>query len=133
MENKKKYAVWLHPETKNEIEELFAKDNCHSQSEFVEKAIRYYIGYLKAEDAFEFLPITLSTAMIGVMSKFGDRIGSLLFKLSVEQNISNNLLAADMDLDEATYKRLRGNCVHQVKSSNGQITFQDAIRYQRKV
>lgn len=106
---------------------------CKSQSEFVEKALCFYIGYLNAEDAADFLPRTFATTMRGLLGTYGDRMGSLLFKVAVEQNIANNLLAADMELDEATYQRLRGRCVQQVQSTNGRVTLQDAIQFQRKV
>ena len=37
---KKKHAFWLTPETKDLVEQVYAADNCKSQSEFVEKAIQ---------------------------------------------------------------------------------------------
>lgn len=71
--------------------------------------------------------------MRGLIGTFDDRIGSPYFKVAVEQNIANNLLAADMELDKATYQRLRGRCVQQVQSTNGRVNLQDAIKFQRKV
>ena len=44
--NKRKHAFWLTPEAKAMVEEDAHADNCGSQSEFVEKAIRFYGGYL---------------------------------------------------------------------------------------
>lgn len=132
MENKKKYAIWFHPETKRAVEDIYAKDNCQSQSEFIEKAILFYIDYLNTEHTDAFLPRTLTTMMEGHFGALGDRIGSLLFKVAVEQNVVNNLLAADMELDTATYQRLRGHCIREVKSTNGRVNFQDAIQFQRK-
>ena len=43
--NKRKHAFWLTPEAKAMVEDAHA-DNCGGQSEFVEKAIRFYDGYL---------------------------------------------------------------------------------------
>ena len=42
--NKKKHVFWLTPEAKTMVEEDARADNCGSQSEFVEKAIRFYDG-----------------------------------------------------------------------------------------
>ena len=40
--NKEKYAFWLTPEAKKMVESDVTLGNCGSQSEFVEKAIRFY-------------------------------------------------------------------------------------------
>ena len=39
--NKEKYAFWLTPEAKKMIETNAPLSNCGSQSEFVEKAVRF--------------------------------------------------------------------------------------------
>ena len=54
--NKEKYAFWLTPEAKKMVESDVALGNCGSQSELVEKAVRFYDGYLKAQNAGAFLP-----------------------------------------------------------------------------
>ena len=47
-ENKKKFALWMYPDTLEKVEEIYRKDNCASRSEFIEKAVKFYIGYLTA-------------------------------------------------------------------------------------
>lgn len=42
--DKKKFALYLYPETLNKVKELYRKDDCISKSEFIEKAVRFYIG-----------------------------------------------------------------------------------------
>ena len=50
MANKKiKFPLWLMPETKATVERLYRQDGCSSQSEFIEKAILFYCGYLQSE------------------------------------------------------------------------------------
>ena len=46
---KKKFAFWLTPKTKELVERSYQLDNSQSQSEFIEKAIQFYTGYLEAE------------------------------------------------------------------------------------
>ena len=43
---KKKFALWLTPETKELVERCYQLDNSQSQSEFIERAIQFYTGYL---------------------------------------------------------------------------------------
>ena len=63
MENRKiKFPLWLMPETKATVERLYRQDGCSSQSEFMERAILFYCGYLQSEYAGDFLPEILAEA-----------------------------------------------------------------------
>ena len=46
MAKKEKQAVWLYPEVKELLTTHMAAANAMSQSDFIEKAIRFYAGYL---------------------------------------------------------------------------------------
>lgn len=48
---KSKHDFWLTPETKNKIEIYYKIDNCKSQSEFLEKAVNFYVGYICTQNA----------------------------------------------------------------------------------
>ena len=81
MANKKiKFPLWLMPDTKATVECLYRQDGCNSQSEFIEKAIQFYCGYLQSEYAGDFLPKILGETLEAILSMFGDRIGKLLLK-----------------------------------------------------
>lgn len=45
-ENKKKFALWIYPDTLEKVGKIYQQDNCDSRSEFIEKAVNFYIGYL---------------------------------------------------------------------------------------
>ena len=85
------------------VERLYRQDGCNSQSEFMEKAIQFYSGYLQSEYAGDFLPKILGETLEAILSMFGDRIGKLLLKLAAEQNICNHIIASDTDIDTQTY------------------------------
>ena len=108
MANRKiKFPLWLMPETKATVERLYRQDGCSSQSEFMERAILFYCGYLQSEYAGDFLPKILGETLEAILSMFGDRIGRLLFKQTVEHNVMNHILACDTDIDAATYQKMR--------------------------
>lgn len=132
-ESKKKCAIWLTHETKELVEHMYASDNCKSQSEFIEKAIQFYAGYLNTQNAGAFLPEVLSTVLVGTMDNFGQRIGTQLNKMAIEQNMCNHILAADTDMDERDYQLLRGRSVREVQSTNGRISFKDVLDFQKSV
>ena len=57
--NKIKFPLWLTPECKQVVEENYRKDQCQSRSEFIEKAIWFYAGFLHIWDASAYLPRAL--------------------------------------------------------------------------
>ena len=133
VKGKQKVTIFLTPSMKKKIEENYRADNCRSQSEFVEKAVDFYLGYLNTKNASAFLPEVLSTILIGIMDDFAQRMGRMLYKLSVEQNLCNHILTADTDMDQRTYQLMRGRSVREVDSTNGRITFKEVLDFQRSV
>lgn len=130
---KEKFALWITPEAKKEVETHYKQDNCKSQSEYIEKAVRFYSGYLDTQHADAYLPRVLSDVLEGKLGAFGKRMGHLLFKQSVEQDIMANLFAYDIDVSLDTLQKLRVRCVKNVKETNGEIDFQDALRFQKGI
>ena len=57
------------------------------KNEYIEKAIRFYSGYLDTENAAAYLPRVLSKVLEGKLEAFGNRIGGLLFKLAVNDGM----------------------------------------------
>ena len=131
--DKIKFALRIAPETQRLVKELCERDNCQSQNEFIEKAIRFYAGYVSGQEATAYLPPALVTAMRGTVQDSENRIARLLFKLAVEVNMMMNVLAAGMEISDEDLKTLRARSVREVKQTNGRISFKDAIDYQRGV
>ena len=101
--NKIKFPLWLTPECKQIVEDNYREDQCQSRSEFIEKAIWFYAGFLHTLEAGADLPRALKQMLDGTLGVFAERIGRQLFKLAVEQNVNNHILASDTDIDAARY------------------------------
>lgn len=127
-----KFALRIAPETQKLVKDLCPRDNCQSQNEFIDRAIRFYAGYLSAKDAVEVLPPALVAALKGTVQDSEGRIARLLFKLAVELDMMMNILAAGMEVSEDDLKQLRERCVREVRQTGGNITFLDAVRYQNE-
>lgn len=127
-----KFALRITPETQKLVKDLCPRDNCQSQNEFIDKAIRFYAGYLSAKDAVEVLPPALVAALKGTVQDSEGRLARLLFKLAVELDMMMNVLAAGMEVSEGDLKQLRERCVQEVRQTGGNITFLDAVRYQKE-
>ena len=131
-ENRHKHTIWMDDDVWDQVESHYQKDNCAKRNEFIEKAIRFYSGYLDTESADAYLPRVLADVLEGKLNAFGKRMGHLLFKLSVDQNLMGNILAADIEIDPDELRKARVRCVKEVKETNGEIRFEDAVCYQQE-
>ena len=129
--NKRKFALWLYPETLEKIGQLYTADDCRSKSEFIEKAVQFYIDHLTAEDQRSMLPNAMLSSMKSIVAESDNRICRLLFKMAVELAVTMNVVAANSDIDDITLERLKGECVKEVKRLNGNFTFKDANDWQK--
>ena len=131
-ELKKKPSVRLSESAWDDVEHHYQADNCSTKNEYIKKAIQFYSGYLDTKHAEEYLPRILSDVLEGKLGAFEKRMGHLLFKQAVDQDVMVNLLASDINVDLDTLKKLWVRCVKNVKETNGEIDFQDAFRFQKR-
>ena len=127
-ENKVKFALYLPPEKKAELERRYREEGCRSITAFIEKAIDFYLGYLDANSAGAFLPKEVSTAINSRLGMFEDRVAKLLYKLTVEMDMGMTAVIDCTDLDTDYLRKLRANSVRNVKATNGLLTFEQKVR-----
>lgn len=129
---KRKFPLWIYPSLLAEVDSLYKQDNCSSRTEFMEKAIRFYIGYVTSDHTQDYLSQVIPTTMKGIVDESANRMGRLLFKIAVEMAVTENILAAVCEVDQQELKRLRGQCIQEVRRTNGMLSFEDALRWQRE-
>lgn len=130
-ENKKKFALWMYPGTLEKVGEIYRQDNCESKSEFIEKAVNFYIGYLTSEDNKSFLPSIVTSTLKSIVAESDNRTSRILFKIAVELAILQNIVAATNEIDDVSLKRLRGEYVKEVTRLKGSLDFDDALDWQK--
>lgn len=130
---KKNTTVWMRPSVISRMDSWLEADNCQSRSEFVEKALCFYMGYLGAEDTTAFLSDALVTTLRGIVNDNANRLNSLLFKSAVEQGIMAHTIAAHFRDTLEDHRALRGYVVDEVKRINGQLRFEDVQDIQRQI
>ena len=118
-ESKKKHSVWLSESAWANVEHHYQADNCSTKNEYIEKAIQFYSGYLDTEHAEEYLPRILSDVLEGKLGAFGKRMGHLIFKQAVDQDLMANLLASDINVVTIT----RNVDTHRFLPSNIKIFY----------
>ena len=131
--SKHRTAVWLYPETIKKMDYMLDTDNSKSRSEFIEKALQFYMGYLTSENTAEYLPKVLVSAMQGILMETENRNSSNLFRLSVEMSMMMNILAAGLEISDEDLRKLRGRCVNEVKKTKGKISIDDAVKFQQGI
>lgn len=130
---KKRTAVWLYPETMEEMNELLERDNCKSRSEFIDKALNFYMGYLVSEDTTGYLSKILISAIQGMLKETENRNANNLFRLSVEMGMMMNILAAGLEISDEELRSLRGRCIKEVRKTRGKISMEEAVKFQQGV
>lgn len=128
---KKKFLLWAYPSTLELVKNNYRKDKSRSQSEFIDRAIRYYVGHVTAEEETSYLPNAFLSNMKSIVLESNNRQDRMLFKLAVEIAIMQNLVASSQDIDRLALERLRGECVKEVKRLNGNFSFEDAVDWQK--
>jgi hypothetical protein len=128
---KKRTAVWLYPETIEKMDGLLERDNCKSRSEFIDKALNFYMGYIVSEDTTGYLSKILISAMQGILKETEKRNANNLFRLSVEMSMMMNILAAGLEISDDELRSLRGRCVQQVRKTRGKISMEEALKFQQ--
>lgn len=128
---KQRYTVWLSRDAVQKSDAAVTVEGLKNRSDFIEKAIHFYSGYLYQEQHLDFLSDVLLEAMTGIVKTSENRLARLLFKIAVEMAKLEQMLAVINDMDEETMKRLHIRCVNEVKKINGIIKMEDAVKYQR--
>jgi len=121
-------SYMIEQEIVDKLEKHYKDDGSRSKSEFVERAINFYCGYVTAENYREFFPKVVLSTIQGTLDSFENRMATLLFKMAVELSVLNRVTAATVDVEELNLTRLRGRCVEDVKRINGCISFAQAVK-----
>lgn len=132
-ENKKRTAVWLSPGVIRRMDSWLEEDNCSTRSEFIEKALRFYMGYLATEDTSKYLSQALVDTLQGIVADNSNRLRTMIFKWCVELNMMGHTIAAHFRADPINRRELRAYAVDEVKRTNGQISFDRALDQQRRL
>ncbi len=131
-ETKIRVPLWVYPSTTEEIQKYYESDNCKSPSEFIEKAIKFYIGFLKQEKNVNYLSPRITSSVEAVVHGSEQRINRNLFKIAVELGKISHTLAAATNIDDDTLQDLHAMCVDEVRHINGVISYESAVKYQNE-
>lgn len=128
---KKRVSIWLRASTRKKIEEMYQLDGCKSKSDYVERAVAFYTGYVLSDKADSYLSNMITSSLKSIVRESDNRLSRLIFKLAVELAITMNVVAANQGVDKEVLNTLRGECIKEVKKTNGIFTFDEADKWQK--
>ena len=131
-EGKRKFALWIRESALEKVRQWYDGDNCASQSEFIEKAVLFYVGYLASNNAGDYMPKIIISTLKGIVNESDNRISRILFKLAVEAAMLSNLEAIQVQVSDTQMQQLRKTCSRFVAENNGIIKFEEAYEYQHR-
>jgi len=129
-ESKKKYAYWMYPEMVADIESMLEAADATSKSDFVCRAVEFYIGYLRSRKNLDYISPLLSVAVRNEVKAVERNLSELMFKVAVELAACEHILAAMGNISDTQINSLRSLCEETAARINGVFTFEEAYRFQ---
>ena len=127
---KKRYTFRVSDEVMDLVYKWYQDDNCATLNEFIEKAIRFYAGYVASERNQNYFPNIVISTMKAIMRDSENRQNRNLFRIAVELGMLMNVMAATHDIPEEALVKLRGDCIEEIKQINGTLSLDTAVRWQ---
>lgn len=125
-------GVYLDEKLIEDCDNMLGAADARSRNEFIEKALRFYLGYLKTNQAEDYQLQSVSSMISGTIRDTENRLARMDFKLAVEIAKLSHIMASVYEVDEETMQKLQQKCVEEVKRINGAIWFEDVYRYQHE-
>ncbi len=127
----KPIGVSMNTKLLNAIDSAMPKVDAVSRSQFICKAVEYYLAALNVKDISNILSPAVESSIRASVRLSEMNISRMLFKLAVEMDMMMHVTAATNEIDETTLKELRENCEYDVKTTIGTINFDKAVRIQK--
>jgi len=129
---KHKFALYAPDHVIELARKWYEEDNCGSLSEFICKAIEFYVGFVSSKANPNYMPKIVISTLKAIIDCSTDRISSQLYRVAVELALLSNLDAATHKYNNADVRKLRESIETEVKRINGIMRLEDAVRWQKQ-
>ena len=93
-------AFYMEEELLEQIDALLPQADVRSRNEFVNQALRFYIGYLTSEKIENYMLTTISSVMHATVKDSENRMARAMYKLAVETSKLSHVIAYSHGVDE---------------------------------
>ncbi|MEQ3170131.1 hypothetical protein AAA086_03495 [Dysosmobacter welbionis] len=130
--DKTKFSIRVDTALLGLADQYIADSTVQNRTELIEDALRFYLGFLTAKRAEDYLLQSISSVMTGTVHDSENRLARMDFKLAVELSKLAHVIAYTHDVDESALNKLHLKCVEEVRRINGAIDFESAYKYQKR-
>ncbi len=128
---KKQIEISLNLDAYEKMMDAYAASGCRTKSEFAERAILWYSGYIKSKGDMTYLPEALAEVLRGHLGRMETAVCRYLGKVAVELDINSHINAAKSEIPMEDYYKLRKLAETEVAKNGGNISFGKALNFQR--
>ena len=126
-DKRERAVIYVTQETAHRWESATLLTGCRSKSDFANRAIDFYAGYLAAQAHTDFFADIIPKMVTASVRGTETRLARLHFKSAVELAKLAHLLASVAEVDDETLRQLHIRCVNEVKRINGVLKLEDAV------
>lgn len=129
----KKYAFNIPDDLIARMDNTIKEIGGMPRAEFVRQAIEYYISYNRLSEFDRLVSPYLSSAIKGELQAFESVICEMLFKVAVQNGVTNSLIASHYKLNPSAIKHTTELVEEQVKLINGMIDLEEAMSIENDI
>ena len=122
------YSIRLPSELYERIMDATTRLDLRSKNDFVRDACEFYLEWLSRESTEKFITPALESVVRGTVRGSESRIVRQLFRLAVEMNMNNHLLAEYDGIGDYDFEKLRISATSEVKETNGTVRLADIVQ-----
>ena len=128
MEDKGKVrkGFYIEEDLLEQMDGLLEQADVKSRNEFMNHALKFYIGYLTSEKIENYMLSTISSVMHSTVKDSENRMARAMYRLAVEISKLFHVIAYSHGVNEEKLKKLQVKCMDEVKRINGAVRFEDA-------
>lgn len=128
---KSRYSLWLSNEGMKKVDAIYQLDHCRSRSEFVDRAIRFYCGYVESNISEDYIADVFVQTIFPKLDAIKRDLVKSVYNMALQLSMLIHFEAASCDYSDEDLRLLRNKCVADVKRTQRVIDFEKAIHYQR--
>ena len=123
-EDKKRISLFVEADLVKRVDDHLELTDASSRNEFIIEAIKFYLGYLNAEEDATYFVRSIDKSIGSAVKSMEDRTAKLIFKLAVEMSMMMNIFAANLEIEEEVLSKLRIKCVKDLNKTINNLNFE---------
>ena len=131
-EQKERIGISIDSVTLTKVDAQLKKSGVKSRSEYINIAVDAYLDFLNYETIRNVVAPMFETVVSAKIEDSENRIARIIFKLAVELSMLMHITAVNGNISEEKMKELRRLCTEEVSRLGGQISFENAYRFQNE-